>query len=137
METTNIKIAFATDDGITISPHFGRAQYFEVVSIENGLAVHHERREKAGHHIFASGEEHQHHHGEGHGHDEGAQVRHHGIVSSITDCQMVVARGMGTGAYEFLTEAKITPILTIDRTIDDAVRDIVNQNMINHFERLH
>jgi predicted Fe-Mo cluster-binding NifX family protein len=137
METRELKIAFATDDGNTISPHFGRAQYFEVVTVANGAVTNRERREKAGHHTFASVEGHQHHHGDGHGHDEGARQRHTQIVSGITDCQIVVARGMGMGAYDHLTAAKITPILTANHTIDEAVREIVSGAIVNHAERLH
>jgi predicted Fe-Mo cluster-binding NifX family protein len=138
METKNMKVAFVTDDGNTISAHFGRAQYFEVVTVENGAITNRERREKAGHHTFAPGEGHQHqHHGEGHGYDEASQHRHRNIVSCITDCQMVVARGMGMGAYDHLTSAKITPILTSNRTIDEAMQQIVNGTIVNHAERLH
>jgi predicted Fe-Mo cluster-binding NifX family protein len=31
---TSIKIAAVTDDGVTISPHFRRARYYEVLTIE-------------------------------------------------------------------------------------------------------
>jgi len=139
METKNMKVAFVTDDGNTISPHFGRAQYFEVVTVENGAITKRERREKAGHHTFTAGEghQHQHHHGEGNGYDESSQHRHRSIVSSITDCQMVVARGMGMGAYDHLTTAMITPILTNNRTIDEAMKEIISGTIANHSERLH
>ena len=46
MENKTLSIAIATDDGITISQHFGRAMYYEVLSIENGKVVKRERREK-------------------------------------------------------------------------------------------
>jgi len=137
METKNIKVAIVTDDGNVISSHFGRAQYFEVLTVESGTITKRERREKAGHHTFAQGEGHQHQHGERHGYDEVSQHRHGSIVASITDCQMVVARGMGMGAHDFLTAAKITPILTENRTIDEAMKEIVNGTIVNHAERLH
>ena len=35
MDTTNIKVAFVTDDGTTISQHFGRARYYEVLTVAN------------------------------------------------------------------------------------------------------
>ena len=31
-----MKIAVVTDDGTTICQHFGRAQYYSVITIENG-----------------------------------------------------------------------------------------------------
>jgi len=41
-ETCSMKIAFVSDDGITISRHFGRATYYVVVEIENGTISHKE-----------------------------------------------------------------------------------------------
>ena len=49
----NYKVAAVTDDGETISQHFGRALYYEVLTIENGKIAKRERREKIGHHNFA------------------------------------------------------------------------------------
>lgn len=48
-----MKIAAITDDGKTISQHFGRAQYYPVATIENGQIVDRELREKPGHAHFA------------------------------------------------------------------------------------
>jgi len=64
-----MKIAVVTDDGATICQHFGRAQYYTVVTIENGKVVSKEKRSKAGHHT--PGAEHVSHesHGEQHGFD--------------------------------------------------------------------
>ncbi len=44
-----MKIAFATDDGKTISAHFGKASHYLVVSIENGQPVQNELRDKPAH----------------------------------------------------------------------------------------
>lgn len=35
----NIKIAAVSDDGQTISQHFGRAKYYTVLTIENGQII--------------------------------------------------------------------------------------------------
>ena len=48
-----MKIAAITDDGQTISQHFGRAPYYVVVTVEDGKVVQHEQREKLGHSHFA------------------------------------------------------------------------------------
>ena len=48
-----MKIAAITDDGITISQHFGRAPLYVVVTLEEGKIVSKETRPKAGHHTFA------------------------------------------------------------------------------------
>lgn len=123
----NVKVAFATDDGTTISAHFGRARFYEVVTIDNGVVRHRERREKR----FHGGP-----HGE---HQSAHQDRgdHDLMVEPIKDCQIVVARGMGSGAYEHLRGATRSPILTATRTIDEAVREIIDGTIVNHSERVH
>jgi len=71
-EEKTMKIAVITDDGKSISQHFGRAPYFAVVTIEDGKIVNHEMRNKMGHSHFQvqshTGENHG-SQGEGHGKD--------------------------------------------------------------------
>jgi predicted Fe-Mo cluster-binding NifX family protein len=142
MENSNIRIAFITDDGVSISRHFGRARYYEVVDVENGVAVKRERREKPGHHSYA-GEPHEegHRHGHGHGHGHGfgqdAQRRHGSMIGIIQDCNVLVAGGMGNGAYENILRANIKPILTSQHQIDQALADYVQGTLQHHPERLH
>jgi predicted Fe-Mo cluster-binding NifX family protein len=137
METVNVKVAFVTDDGNTISQHFGRAQYYEVVTIENNAITHRERREKAGHHTFLSQENHGEHHGPGHGFDEHSQVKHQTMTANIVDCQVLIARGMGNGAYQHMVTANIKPIITSIPIIDDAVQELIKGTIVNHVEKLH
>jgi len=56
-----------------------------------------------------------------HGHDQSAQVKHSAMVSNIFDGQIVLAGGMGGGAYHGLVNAGITPYLTDIANADDAV----------------
>jgi predicted Fe-Mo cluster-binding NifX family protein len=137
METKNIKVAFVTDDGNTISQHFGRAQYYEVVTIENNIITQRERREKAGHHTFQSQESIGEHHGPGHGFDEHSQGKHRMMTATIVDCQILVARGMGNGAYQHMVTANIKPIITSIPIIDDAVQELIKGTIVNHVEKLH
>jgi predicted Fe-Mo cluster-binding NifX family protein len=137
MENKNIKVAFVTDDGNIISPHFGRARFYEVVTIEDGKVTYRERREKAGHHTFYGQEAHGEHHGSDHGFDEHSQGKHRMMTANILDCQMMVARGMGNGAYQHMLNANIKPIITDKRTIDEAVQEIINGTIIDHTEKLH
>ena len=51
-----MKIAAISDDGATISQHFGRAALYVVVTVEDGKIVSTETRSKLGHHSF-SGQE--------------------------------------------------------------------------------
>lgn len=131
-----MKIAVVTEDGITISQHFGRAPFYVVLTIENGEIVAREKREKLGHAQFR-GEPHR---GvsdsRGHGFGAESQSRHALMAAAIADCQVLLARGMGAGAYENMKEAGIQPILTDIPKIDDAVRAYLEGKLVDHPERL-
>ncbi|MBN1644286.1 MAG: dinitrogenase iron-molybdenum cofactor biosynthesis protein [Dehalococcoidales bacterium] len=131
-----MKIAVITEDGVTVSQHFGRAPYYMVVSVEDGKVVGEEKRDKAGHHSFAAG-----HHdmapGERHGYDAGSQAKHTAMAQSIGDCQVLTAGGMGWGVYESLKSCGIDTIVTDVGNIDEAVRLYVEGNLPNLMERLH
>ncbi len=134
-----MKIAAVSEDGVTISQHFGRAPYYVVVAIEDGKVVSKELRDKLGHAHFAN-EPHEEHHGSdprGHGFDLAAQNRHARMAATIQDCEVLLARGMGAGAYASLTQAGIRPILTDISSIDEAVQAVLRGDIIDHQERLH
>lgn len=131
-----MKIAAVTEDGNTISQHFGRAPYYEVLTVEGGAIVARERRDKLGHGHFAS-EPHAHDPSAPHGVDAAAQGRHARMVDAIRDCEVLLARGMGAGAYESIRQAGIRPVLTEARAIDDAVRQVLDGTIVDHVERLH
>ena len=44
MDFKNSAIAIATDDGETVSSHFGRARFYEVLSFSDGKVIKRERR---------------------------------------------------------------------------------------------
>jgi len=97
--------AFVTDDGKTISKHFGRAQYYLVVGIEKNEETSRSLREKMGHQHFA-GEDAGREHADGpHGFGPASQNRHSRMLEAITDCQIIVAGGMGRGAYVSMQES--------------------------------
>jgi predicted Fe-Mo cluster-binding NifX family protein len=134
-----MKIAAVSEDGVTISQHFGRAPFYVVVTVEGGRVLGRERRDKPGHgsqtHSHASGG---HDHGEpGHGFDPAAQSRHASMAQVIADCAVVLARGMGAGAYESLKGAGIRPIVTDIEVIDEAVQAVVAGEIVDHRDRLH
>lgn len=136
MDTTNFKVAFVTDDGTTISQHFGRAKFYEVVTIENGIFIHRDRREKAGHHTSHGKEEPGEHHGSRHGFDEHSQGKHRMMTATIADCQLLVARGMGNGAFQQMVSENIKTIITNNKTIDEAVQEIIKGTIVNDAEKL-
>lgn len=136
MKNEKVNIAAVTDDGVTISQHFGRAKYYEVLFVENGKVVKRERREKLGHHNFAQ-QEHHHHSNEQHGFDESSHNKHVSMAEAIKDCQILLARGMGNGAYQSMLQLNIKPVVTDIKNIDEAVQAVINDSIVNHTEKLH
>jgi len=132
-----MKIAAVSDDGMTISQHFGRAQYYMVLTIQNNQIVAREKREKMGHTHFANEPHTEGNDPRGHGYDAASQSRHARMASAIADCQVLLARGMGSGAYDSMRAAGIRPIVTDVANIDDAVNAYLAGTLVDHVERLH
>ena len=133
-----MKIAVATDDGTTISQHFGRALSYTVITVNDGQIAEKEKRDKTGHHTFAGqGDQVSHTPGEGHGYGTHAQSKHASMIQSITDCEMLIAGGMGTGAYQNLKSRNIEPVITDVENIEEAVNLYLAGNLPNLMERLH
>ncbi len=130
-----MKIAVVTEDGNSISQHFGRAPYYAVLTVEDGQITGRELREKAAHQHGAG---HEHAHDAGQSHDGPAAAHRHGqMIEPITDCQVLLARGMGGPAYQSLQAAGIQPILTDVPSIEVAVADYLAGTLVDHRERLH
>lgn len=110
-----MKIAVITNDFKTISAHFGRARYYDVFTIENNQVMEKETRPKANHNQYVK-EPHPEpspRSGQGHGTDPASQHRHTAMIEPITDCQVVIARGLGMGAHQSLAAGGIPPLLQI------------------------
>lgn len=134
-----MKIAAVSEDGVTISQHFGRAPFYVVVTVDNGKIVSHETRNKMGHAQFG-GETHDEAHRadpRGHGFDPAAQNRHAQMAAAILDCEVLLARGMGAGAYESMKQANIRPLVTDITSIDEAVKAYLSGTLKDHVEMLH
>lgn len=132
-----MKIALVTDDGKTISQHFGRASHYMVVNVENGEIISHEMREKAGHAKFHL-EAHEHEEpGQPHGFGAAADHKHGQMAETITDCEAVLCRGMGRGAYESMQARNIRPLVTDIADIDEAAKAYANGQIVDHVEKLH
>lgn len=132
-----MKVAVITDDGTTISQHFGRAEYYLVFTIEDGEVTEREMRSKLGHHHF-SDEQHDHEHDpRGHGFGEHAASRHDRMMQAIQDCEALIVRGMGRGAYMALAEANIKPVVTDFQLAEDAVKAYIEGSLADLTDKLH
>lgn len=132
-----MKIAVITDDFKTISAHFGRAQHYVVFSVEEGKITGQETHSKANHSQFGDHEGSMHQSGEGHGSNPAAESRHASMLAPISGCDVLLAGGMGQGAYTSLIMAGIHPILTDILEIDLAVKAYIDGTLIDHPEWLH
>ena len=72
----SMKVAVITDDGKTISRHFGRAPYYVVLTIEDGQIIHREMRSKFGHGQFQGQHQAEDPHDHEHGPKDTARMPH-------------------------------------------------------------
>jgi transcriptional regulator with XRE-family HTH domain/predicted Fe-Mo cluster-binding NifX family protein len=133
----SMKIAAITEDGKTISQHFGRASHYLVLTIEEGKIVNREMRSKFGHdqfnthlHVDAS-------RSAGHGMGPDSRNKHMSMAETIADCKAVLCGGMGMGAYKNLHRLNIQPVVTDVCNIDEAVQAFLEGKLIDHTELLH
>ena len=132
MDMKNATLAIATDDGRTVSSHFGRAQFYEVVKMSGGNVQSRERRPKPGHHA-AGQENHELRQASGESHE---QV-HQSMVAPVMDCDAVIARGMGEGALQHILHAHLTPIVTGLPSIDEVIAAVASGALEHDPRRVH
>jgi predicted Fe-Mo cluster-binding NifX family protein len=120
-----LKIAFPTDDGTTISAHFGRAPYFMIVTLDESQAPQFEQRAKSYH---GNGEQESHDH-----HDH----NHTGMFAPLADCQVLIAGGMGQPAYDSAIAAGLTVIPIGEKSIAAALEAFRANALVADARRVH
>ncbi len=134
-----MKIAVVTANGVTISQHFGRAPFYAVYTVEQGKIVRREKRDKAssadssGHDCQADPGCHDAHHSP----DADTRSQHAGMLANILDSEVLIAGGMGYGAYACLQSSGIKPVITDCQDIDEAIQSYLDGRLINQIYRLH
>jgi predicted Fe-Mo cluster-binding NifX family protein len=135
--TQSVKIAVVSNNGETISRHFGKARSYLVVTVENGEVVARELRSKASHEDFAG---HQHgtpEPGQPRGYGHGSQAKHRAMTETIGDCDFLIAGGMGQGAFASLQAVGIETVMTDERDVSQAVERFIQGDLPNLTDRLH
>ncbi len=132
-----MKIAAITDDGKTISQHFGRAAHYLVATVEDGQITARELRDKLGHSHFSNEPHEAETSGQPHGFSPASQDRHTRMAQAITDCQALLCRGMGSGAYYSMQQQGIIPVVTDIVSIDEAVIAYASGQIEDHTDLLH
>lgn len=111
-----MKIAVASEDGVSVSQHFGRSAGFVVFDANDGqISTGEFRTNRQTPHAqgLCGIGEHTPGHGHGHEHAQGHSGHSHaGIVDLLQDCQVVLCGGMGAGAAQALTARGIRPVVT-------------------------
>jgi predicted Fe-Mo cluster-binding NifX family protein len=132
-----MKIAAITEDGKTISLHFGRAPYYLVVTVEDGQITGRELRDKLGHAQFAHQTHEAQQPGQPHGMGSAAHQKHLQMSEAIADCEALLCGGMGMGAYQSMVARGIKPVVTDIREIDQAVKAYLEGKIVDRTDRLH
>lgn len=132
------KAAIITEDGKTISQHFGRAPYYLVATVEDGKVTRKEMRDKLGHQNFKEEEGHHvHDPSQPHGFDEGSRDKHLRMSDAITDCEVLIAGGMGWGAKKHMQDRGIEVIMTQSGDIDLAIDKWIKGELIDNLDLNH
>lgn len=134
-----MKIAVVTEDGQTISQHFGRAPYYLVFTVEDGAIIAKELCDKVGHQQFVH-EDHEHeseNDPRGHGFGAHSDAKHTRMIESIQDCEVIIVRGMGRGAYLAMEQAHIRPFVTEIVDAEEAVRAYIGGTLEDRTDKLH
>jgi predicted Fe-Mo cluster-binding NifX family protein len=120
-----MKIAVSSDDGKTISSHFGRSRGFAIYDLEDDrLSSVEFRTHSFGRHA---------HGGSGAGH---AQRHHHGpLLARLDDCDVIIAHGMGHRIYDDLVRGGKQVFVTSETEVETAVQGF-KDNTLAHDPRL-
>lgn len=132
-----MKIAAITNDGKTISQHFGRAPYYLVMTVEEGEIIDQELRDKLGHAQFSHEHHDPTHPGQPHGFGQGSHDKHMRMSKAIADCEVLLCGGMGMGAYQSIKQRGIKPVVTDIVDIAEAVMTYVQGKIVDRVEKLH
>jgi predicted Fe-Mo cluster-binding NifX family protein len=129
-----------TDDGVTVSQHFGRACYYAVLTMAEQGVVGREMIDRGD--TLLAVDEHEPRQGlagtiDCHGTGTAAAARHQRMVQPIQGCKALLARGMSWSARECLSSAGIRPILTDIASLDEAVQAYRDGTILDHVELLH
>lgn len=130
-----MKVAVASNDGRTISAHFGRSRGFVIFEVNDGevrqagylentftghaLGHHHEHAHHSG------GGYHQHHHS------------HRGILEALQDVDVVISHGMGWRIYEDLKSAGKQVFVTEETDVEKAVKMYAEGKLTNLDDLIH
>jgi predicted Fe-Mo cluster-binding NifX family protein len=123
-----MKIAFVTDDGKFIHSHFGRASHYLVVEIQNGEISERLLLPKFLHHTEAHKQ---------HDDDMSKEDKHTRMFKTISDCDLLIANGMGYGARAAAEAVGIKVVNTAEKNIEFALQLFLSGQLENDSHLVH
>ena len=117
-----MKLAIASNNGVTIQRHFGRTGQYVVVTLDGNGQVTREHREVDRSHQ-ADPDHHRHHHGT--------------LLDPIADCDVLIAGGMGIPMANAAQASGKQLILTNERLVDDIIASFAAGTLTHHPELAH
>lgn len=139
-----LKIAIVTKNGESIVGTFGSSKYFKVYEIENNKIVNEDLREV---YVDKADEEvpsliSKNNSGGGMGKFsltvvDASKDKHMKIAKSISDCQVVIARGMCANAWDSVEQFNMEPIITTNSNFEQTVHEYLNNTLENHKDKIH
>jgi predicted DNA-binding protein (UPF0251 family)/predicted Fe-Mo cluster-binding NifX family protein len=121
------RIALPTDDGTTLCQHFGRAHYYKIVQITDGVVTATEMRDKFTHVCGDAKLD------SGLPHEE----VHKRLADAAHGCDTVIAGGMGKGAMDALLAAGLKVIQTDMADLNEIVEAYRTGSLVNVTGQLH
>ncbi len=119
-----MKLAIASNNGITIQRHFGQTTQFVIATIDGSGEVARENRPTEGHTSHTEDHDHQHH-------------RHGAFINAVADCDVLVANGMGIPMARATETSGMQLILTNERLVDDIINSYIAGTLEHHPELAH
>ena len=124
------KIAAVTEDGQTLSSHFGMAPEYLVFLVEGGRILSEEKRLKPHH------QRHPDHHVADHGAAGHGATSHADMFAPIADCQALLCGGMGSPAYQKALQAGLEVVLA-EGEIRPALQAYLEGRLSSDLRRIH
>ena len=112
-----MKIAVASDDGITLTGHVGRCEMFIVFDIKDKEIINVEKRLNS----FTMHKTGNHQHGH-HNHEHHGTGRHAGIIDGLKDCNYLFCCSGGPGLIDDLRASGIKTLFTEEMEAEKAVK---------------
>lgn len=132
-----MKVAIVTDDGKRVNAHFGRAKHVLVITAESGKEIGREMRDKPFHGAHDHDHTHVHIHDDNHDHHHGQGGFFQQVQAVISDCDVLISRGMGQPAFDKLQQVGIRPILTDEGDVETAVSAVLADELPHNPVRVH